>query len=236
MPDGLAHEAGRGLHQPGGHDAVVQHGALAGVEIVEEAVQRGDALNQTPFDEAPLVGRDDPGDQVHRPGALDALGLAVDGEGDAAAPEDRVAQQLAALEVARREAAQTLDQLAVVRARAAFGVEDLVEEGPALVAVEQVGRHRSPPPGRRKASRVPLSARARLARARARPPGCPSSGQALRAARALCRIRRSGELVAGRELGPVGGNHVDVLTKPLPSKSASAQLPCAASPMQLFIA
>ena len=75
----------------GGHDAVVDDGPLTHVEVVEEGVEGGDPLHQAPLDVVPLVGGDDAGQQVHREGALDALALVVDGEGDALAAKGGVA-------------------------------------------------------------------------------------------------------------------------------------------------
>ena len=78
------------------------------------------------------------GHEVHRPDALDARLLAVDGEGDAEAPEDRVAQPLAAAELLEGDRAQARDEAPVRRAHLAVGGEDLVEESFGLVAGEGI--------------------------------------------------------------------------------------------------
>jgi hypothetical protein len=117
----LAHEARRRRHQPARHDAVAQRRLLAHVQVFEEQVQRAHALRETELDRAPLRGRDDPRHQVHGPGALDPARVAVDREGDAEAPEDRVAQPLAARELARRAAPALEQRLWRLHAVAAHG-------------------------------------------------------------------------------------------------------------------
>ena len=94
--DRLAAEAVGRRHQPPRHDAVADGGSLAGVEVVEEAVEDGDPLDQAPLDVGPLVGRDEARHEVHREGALDPFALAVDGERDASGPERLVAQPFSA--------------------------------------------------------------------------------------------------------------------------------------------
>ena len=87
----------------------------------------------------PLVGRDDAGQQVHRQGPLGTLALAVDGEGDALAPEDRADHVRAGGHLRGTECVEPLRELAVVGAHP-LGRQDLAEpEG--FVAVEQPVRH-----------------------------------------------------------------------------------------------
>ena len=89
--------------------AVVDRGLVADVEVVEEPVERGDPLHQPLLEVGPLVGRDDARHEVHREGALDALALAVDGEGDAGLAEGGVAHPLPLGQLVRREAAEAVD-------------------------------------------------------------------------------------------------------------------------------
>ena len=65
----------------------VAQDALVVVDVVEEEVERGDALAQPALDVLPLGARDDARDQVEREDALEPLLLAVDGEGDALVEE-----------------------------------------------------------------------------------------------------------------------------------------------------
>jgi hypothetical protein len=123
--------------QPVGHDAVLDHGPLADVEVVEEAVERGDPLDQTGLDERPLVGWDDPGQEVHREGALGALVVAVDGERDALGPEAVVAQALPPGQLGRGQPGQPGDEGLVVGAHHVGLGEDLIEEPVRVVAGEQ---------------------------------------------------------------------------------------------------
>jgi len=60
------------------------------VDVVQEHVQRANALAQPGLELAPLFRRDDARDDVERDQPLGASRLAVDGEGDADAPEHEV--------------------------------------------------------------------------------------------------------------------------------------------------
>src|SRR6218665_1507501 len=82
-------------------------GGVGGVvEMVDEAVQRRAPLHQPLLQAAPLVGRDDAGDQVERDQAFAARAVlvlgAIDGEGDAHAPEDHLGLGPAGLHQLRR--------------------------------------------------------------------------------------------------------------------------------------
>jgi hypothetical protein len=139
--DRFAFEAGGRRDQPARDDAVVDRRLLTDVDVVEEAVQRSDPLREAAFDDGPLVRRDDPREQVHRPRALDALLFAVHGERDAAGLEHVLAELAAVRHVLFAEAVEALDQLAVVAARGAVSFERLVEEVVDHVAIEKPVRH-----------------------------------------------------------------------------------------------
>ena len=102
-PVGVALEAVRGPHQPSWHHAVCDGGALSGVDVGEEPVQRGDALGESLLDLAPLRGGDEPGEQVHRPGPLGAACIAVHREGDALTTELLFDDTLTASQLGRVE-------------------------------------------------------------------------------------------------------------------------------------
>ena len=133
-------------------DATSHHGTmpsldgspLADVEVVEEAVEHRDPLDEPGLDVVPLVGRDQPGEQVHRERALDALALAVDGERDARGPERLVADRFAPGELARGEGVELADETGVVVAWTPVALVGLVEEPLDLVPLEQP-RHLSGP-------------------------------------------------------------------------------------------
>ena len=71
-----------GAEDLGGRDDAVLEDLLLVVEVVEEQVERGDALDEPRLEPRPLVRRDDPRDQVEREDAFRALGVVVDGESD----------------------------------------------------------------------------------------------------------------------------------------------------------
>ena len=64
-------------------DDLLLEDALLVVNVVQEKVQRADALGQAALQEVPFVRRDDARDQVERENLLRALAVAVDGERDA---------------------------------------------------------------------------------------------------------------------------------------------------------
>ena len=68
-------------HEPGSQDL------LLAVDVREEGVERLDALHETGLELAPLAALQDARDDVERDEALGRLGVAVDVEGDADAPE-----------------------------------------------------------------------------------------------------------------------------------------------------
>ena len=72
---------------------------LVVVDVLEEQVQRGQPLHQAALDLLPFGGGDDARHRVHRPDALDAFFLAVDGEADAVLQHGQVGHRLAAAEL-----------------------------------------------------------------------------------------------------------------------------------------
>src|SRR6218665_1317282 len=85
---------------------------LGVVDMVDEAVQRRAPLHQPLLQAAPLVGRDDAGDQVERDQAFAARAVlvlgATDAEVDAHAPENHLGLGPAGLHQIRRLLAQPL--------------------------------------------------------------------------------------------------------------------------------
>lgn len=121
---------------------------LTDVEILEEAVQRGDALDHPGIDPFPVRRRDDPRQEVHREGALDPRIVAVDGEGDPRRTEQRVTDPFAPLEFHPREAPQPLDQRPVVGPDDTVTIDDLVDGTVGSVPAQEFGHTGTlaPPP------------------------------------------------------------------------------------------
>ena len=92
----------------------------------EEGVQRAHALLEPRLQARPLVGRQDPRHDVEGDQPLGALVLAVDGEGDADAVEERVRLGALARELLGRLLAQPFVVLPAVQARRAGGIEHLI--------------------------------------------------------------------------------------------------------------
>lgn len=126
----------KGVNEPPGDDAVAHHGPLPHVEVFEEPVQHGDALDESTFDVVPLVVGDDARNQIQREGALDPFALPVHRERDASGAEGLVAQPLASGQLTGRERTHLIHQRLVVRTRAPLPVVRLVEEVPAVVVGE----------------------------------------------------------------------------------------------------
>ena len=58
------------------------------IDVVQEKVERGDALGQAALDQVPFARRDDARDQVERENPLRSLVVVVDREGDALTGEN----------------------------------------------------------------------------------------------------------------------------------------------------
>ena len=65
-----------GEHTVGDHPLLV-------VDVVDEQVEREQALDETALDDGPLVAGDHAGDEVERPGTVDVGAVGVHGERDA---------------------------------------------------------------------------------------------------------------------------------------------------------
>ena len=77
------------IDQPLRHDAGAQDFAPV-IDILEEGVERERALADAPLQPAPLGRGEDPRDEVEGDQPLRVPALAIDGEGDADPPEDRL--------------------------------------------------------------------------------------------------------------------------------------------------
>ena len=99
--DHLAPEVARAEDEIGRHDPGLED-LLAVVDVGEEEVERAQPLHEAALDHLPLVGRDDPRDEVEREDAVGARVVAVDREADALGEEERVRDPDALLELRRR--------------------------------------------------------------------------------------------------------------------------------------
>jgi hypothetical protein len=123
------------------------------VDVVDEAVQRADALGEAALDVLPLGGGQDARDEVQREGAVaDRTVLTGRVEGDALLQEDRVA---AVTRGGQQLGPQTRDlggERDGVRPRDAPGAEDLVEVarrrlvGGRVVGDQRIGQGGDPLP------------------------------------------------------------------------------------------
>ena len=127
-----------GGDEPVRHDPV-GHGPPLAVDVGDEAVERAHPLRQAGLELGPLVGGDQPRQQVERERLLAAAVV----EGDALAEVGAVDQRRARHEGRRPQRAQARVQPPVRLARQVGPLEHLVEEPVDLVVREQ--RQRSPP-------------------------------------------------------------------------------------------
>ncbi len=121
-------EVGAADDQRPGHDAGM-HDLAGVVDVVDEVVERAHALGQAALDVVPLLGRDDPRDQIERERAVAHRAvLALRIEGDALLREDRVAAVTGGEQALAAQIGQLGGQRIGIRPRLAVLVEDLVIE------------------------------------------------------------------------------------------------------------
>ena len=163
-----------------GRDHAVLQALLVVVDVADEEIERGDPLHEPGFELLPLDGRDDPRHEIEREDALDALLLAIDGEGDALVDQAQSLQPLAPVHLGLRERLERGDERLVVTPRRAGGVERFVVSallrlpfhGARIASlVRRLGRTEGGGGGRRTRS---LERQALALRAR-RPPPPPSA-------------------------------------------------------------
>ena len=98
------------------------------IEVVQEQVERPDALLQAALDVLPLGRRDQARHQVEGHDLLDALGALVDGEGDATRLERQLGRALATGHLVGPQQRQSAGHHRVVGADVVRRVEHLVPE------------------------------------------------------------------------------------------------------------
>ena len=137
-PDARLPEARRRAQDLGRDDAVLDDPLLV-IDVVDEQVERADALLQAALDAAPFRGRDDPRHDIERKDPLGAGAVAVDVEGDAHVQERALGGLLPAEELAVGQRFDELAERARRRPRLAVGVEHLIEEAAGFVVGEPHG-------------------------------------------------------------------------------------------------
>ncbi len=125
-------------------DALAEDAAVV-VNVVEEEVERLDALEQAGLHRLPFRGGDRPGDEVEGENLLDPAAVGIDGKGDALVDEDEVGGGAALLELGGLQAAEAFDDEPGVGVRPIrLGEEFIPGRGVAAVAGEQRRRLRRP--------------------------------------------------------------------------------------------
>ena len=107
------------------------------VDVVEEEVERAHALLEPALDAFPLLGQDDPRDEIERHDLLDAARVLVHRERDATRLEAEVRGALPARDLVRGERFQLPRERGVVRAHDAGRREHLVPELAGVVGRER---------------------------------------------------------------------------------------------------
>ena len=128
------------------------------VEIVEEEVQRRDALHQTTFHLFPFLLRNDPGNQVERKDPLGTLGISIDVEGDTLPQEGEVHRFPFPIKLLGRHPGQTLLNPPVMRPDLSGGGVHLIEKRFGRVPLQH-GPIARPIPGAIQACSRPINAR-----------------------------------------------------------------------------
>ena len=128
----LATVAARAEHELGRDHARAQD-ALVVIHVVQKEIERAHALLEPALDPRPLIGLDDPRNEIEGHDLLHALRALIHREGDSAHPERQLRRALTSRDVGgaqRREAAR---ERRVVRAHNARRLEHLVPENAGIV-------------------------------------------------------------------------------------------------------
>jgi hypothetical protein len=111
------------------------------VHVVEEHVERADALLEAPVDDAEVLGLDDPGDDVEREDPLLPLVVAVDVEGVPEIEQRRLGRLLPPEQLPLGQGLDSLDEQGRTRTRTQpFALEGLVVEALGVITVESQKR------------------------------------------------------------------------------------------------
>ena len=97
------------------------------IEVLEEQIERGDALRQAALDARPFLVGEDARQQVVGENSLGAFLASVDGEGDALMQKGQIGDLLAAAQLRGRKLANGVEKMLVMRADAARSVDHFIE-------------------------------------------------------------------------------------------------------------
>ncbi len=125
VPSRAEHELSR--------DEVGTQDALLVIDVVQEQVERPDALLEPAFDPRPFLRGHDPRDEIERHRLLGAARILVHREGDPLRLERQLGRTLALLDIRGAERRQAAGEVRVVRPHLAGGREHLVPEFPRRV-------------------------------------------------------------------------------------------------------
>ena len=128
LPAHLRAEGGIAEDEIVGHDAGAQDFART-VDVLDEGVERIDALGQPFFQEPPFGASHDARDDVERDQPFLCIGLAVDREGDADTAEDQLGFAASVVEHVGRHLGEPARELAIGRAYAAVLALHFIEGG-----------------------------------------------------------------------------------------------------------
>ena len=106
-------------------EPVLEHAAVA-VDVVQEEIERSDALLQSRFEACPFGRGDEPRQQIGRNDSLGRLIVAVDRERDALVQERLLARLLAQAQLLGRQLREAAVELRVMRPHASIGGEHFV--------------------------------------------------------------------------------------------------------------
>ncbi len=126
-------------HQFGGHDAVAQDPLLV-IDILDEPVERGDALDDAALDHCPFFRGEDAGYDVERQDPVDLLAVGVNGERDAEIEELVLCGLCAAPKFRQAQAVDAFAHRPGMRRRHLRCTEEFAIEPARLVVFEQSGR------------------------------------------------------------------------------------------------
>jgi hypothetical protein len=126
-----------GKHQRTRNLAVLED-ALRAIDVLQEQIQRHDALRKTGLQSIPLRARDHTRDKVKRKKPLGSPAVTVHGERDALKQERKIRQPPALFEFGGAQSCQRAEDLFVVRSRVAGRAEHLVVIDPEFVPRKEV--------------------------------------------------------------------------------------------------
>ena len=107
------------------------------VDVVNEQIERPNALNEPAFDAVPLVGRNEPGNWVEWDDSFDPLVAAVNRERDPLMAHHQVGRAVAAGDLVDSQVPEPLIEGGVVRARLIGRGEHFVETGQRIAVKER---------------------------------------------------------------------------------------------------